>query len=85
MEKLLKVRKAVNESGRMTIQELKQTIGIPLGSIWTILHDWLNMNKVFLKWVPKFLAYDLKQNYKVATIDFLENFSMDHDQLLHRM
>ena len=52
----------IKEDRRITVQEMAHALGISVGSVETILHDHLNMNKVCARWVPRMLTEQMKAN-----------------------
>ncbi|GFR61711.1 transposase [Elysia marginata] len=46
---------------RITVKQLALETKISIGSVETILHDHLNLNKVSARWVPRLLTTDQKQ------------------------
>ena len=51
-----KVRDLVYSDRRIQVEEIVQALGIPHGSVSTILHDRLGMHKLTAHWVPKSLS-----------------------------
>ena len=51
-----KVRDLVYSDRRIQVEEIAQALGIPHGSVSTILHDRLGMRKLTACWVPKSLS-----------------------------
>ena len=51
-----KVRDLVYSDRRIQVEEIAQTLGIPHGSVSTILHDRIGMRKLTARWVPKSLS-----------------------------
>ena len=46
---------------KLKLREIADTLKISEGSVFTILHESLGMHKLFLKWVPRLLTPDQKQ------------------------
>ncbi|GFR62975.1 histone-lysine N-methyltransferase SETMAR [Elysia marginata] len=55
------VEKLIMKDRRMTVKLLAFQTKISIGSVETILHDHLNLNKVSARWVPRLLTTDQKQ------------------------
>lgn len=56
-----KVEALILENRRITIEEISNTLKISTGSVHTVIHQGLNMNKVNTKWVPRILTLDMRQ------------------------
>lgn len=52
----------IKEDRRITVLEMSQTLSISIGSVESLLHDHLNMNKVCARWVPRMLTDAMKLN-----------------------
>ena len=46
---------------KLKLREIGNTLKISEGSVFTILHEFLGMRKLFSKWVPRLLTLDQKQ------------------------
>ena len=46
---------------KLKLREIDETLKISEGSVFTFLHEHLNMRKLCLKWVPRLLTIDQKQ------------------------
>ncbi|GFR93853.1 transposase [Elysia marginata] len=55
------VEKLIMQDRRITVKKLAFETKISKGSVETILHDHLNLNKVSARWVPRLLTTDQKQ------------------------
>ncbi|GFS07493.1 transposase [Elysia marginata] len=55
------VEKLIMQDRRITVKQLAFETKISIGSVETILHDHLNLNKVSARWVPRLLTTDQKQ------------------------
>ena len=51
-----KVERIVLGDRRMTVEQIASSVGISVGSVHTILHDDLKMQKVSSRWVPRMLT-----------------------------
>ena len=60
-ENITKVHKIVLDYSKLKLRMVADTLKISEGSVFTILHKSLGMHKFFLKWVPRLLAPDQKQ------------------------
>ena len=71
------VETCILEDRRVTIAELEQETGLSHGSILTIIHEHLGMNKVSARWVPKSLNADLKKKRHDISMENLELMEQD--------
>ncbi|GFR84868.1 histone-lysine N-methyltransferase SETMAR [Elysia marginata] len=55
------VEKLIMQDKRITVKQLAFETKISIGSVETILHDHLNLNKVSARWVPRLLTTDQKK------------------------
>ena len=46
---------------KLRLREIADTLEVPEGSVFTILHEHLSMRKLCSKWVPRLLTVDQKQ------------------------
>ncbi|PNF14585.1 hypothetical protein B7P43_G13275, partial [Cryptotermes secundus] len=53
-----RVEKVVLEDRRLSVENIASKVGISVGSVHTILHEDLRMQKVSSRWVPRMLADD---------------------------
>lgn len=60
-ENVNKVLKLVRADRKIKVREIADIIRISTGSVFTILHEHLNMKKLCARWVPRFLTADQKQ------------------------
>ena len=60
-ENITKVHKIVLGDRKLKLREIANTLNISEGSVFTILHESLEMRNLFPKWVPRFLTPDKKQ------------------------
>ena len=51
----------VLDDRKLELREIDDTLKISEGSVFTILHEHLNMRKFCSKWVPRLLTVDQKQ------------------------
>ena len=59
-----KIKELVLSDRRMTIKELVNETSLSYGTVWTILHEHLNMTKVSARWVPRLLTEEMKAERK---------------------
>src|SRR5215475_205144 len=50
---IARVEKMVMEDHRLTVRQIAANAGVSVGSVDTILHDDLKMQKVCVRWVPR--------------------------------
>ncbi|GFR95245.1 histone-lysine N-methyltransferase SETMAR [Elysia marginata] len=55
------VEKLIMQDRRITVKQLAFASKISIGSVETILHDHLNLNKMSARWVPRLLTSDQQQ------------------------
>ena len=79
------VEKCILADRRVTIVEVERETGLSHGSIQSIIHDHLGMNKVSSRWVPKFLNSDLKQKRIEISKENLELMEHDFEKFKDRL
>lgn len=84
-ENVCAVEKLVRADRRITREQIAKEVGISLGSVSTILHDKLNMNKVCTRWVPRILTTIQCADRKATAEELLENFKADRGGFLDRI
>ena len=60
-ENITKVHKIVLGDRKLQLRDIANTLKISEGRVFTILHEYLSMRKLFSKWVPRLLISDQKQ------------------------
>ena len=60
-ENITKVHKIVLGDCKLKLREIAETLKISEDSVFTILHEYLGMHKLFSKWIPGLLTPDQKQ------------------------
>ena len=55
------VETAILEDRRITIRQIAQEVKISIGSVETIIHEHLHMQKVSARWIPRLLTPFQKQ------------------------
>ena len=78
-----KVRDLVYSDRRIQVKETAQALGIPHGSISTILHDRLGMRKLTARWVPRSLSDEQMATRASVCSALLKRFRSKDDFLLH--
>ena len=63
---------------KLKLREITDTLDILGGSIFTILHEYLNMRKLCSKWVPCLLTVDQKQQHVDNSDCYLELFQRNN-------
>ena len=61
LENITNVHKIVLGDRKLKLCGIANTLKIPEGSVFTILHESLVIRKLFSKWVPRLLTPDQKQ------------------------
>ena len=69
---------------KLKLREIADTLKISEASVFTILQESLGMRKLFLKWVPRFLTPDQKQQRVEDSERCLELFKRGKKDFLHR-
>ena len=62
----------IMEDRRITIVQMSKALDISVGSVETIIHEHLKMNKVSARWVPKMLTIDMKMDRREKSHENLE-------------
>lgn len=79
------VKEFIEEDRRRTVREAAEAIDTSYGTVRTILHDYLNMNRICARWVPKLLSTD-EQNRRVdVSRQFLRRHAREGDEFLKRI
>ena len=79
------VKEFIEEDRRRTVREATEAIDTSYGTVRTILHDYLNMNRICARWVPKLLSTD-EQNRRVdVSRQFLRRHAREGDEFLKRI
>jgi hypothetical protein len=55
-DKIARVEQMVMEDRRLTVRQIAANVGTSVGSVDTILHEDLKLQKVSARWVPRMLA-----------------------------
>ena len=66
----------------MKLREVADTLKISEGSVFTVLHENLDMRKLLLKWVPRLLTPDQKQQRVDDSERCLELFKQNKKDFL---
>ena len=59
--KVLKIHKIIFADCRMKVSGLAETLGISTECVCNILHEYLCMTKLYVRWVPCLLTLDQNQ------------------------
>jgi len=84
-ENVSALEKLVCADRRITREQIAKEVGISLGSVSTILHDKLNMNKVCTRWVPRILSTFQRADRKAIAEELLQNFKAESDGFIDRI
>ena len=79
-----KVHKIVLGDHKWKLHEIADTLKISEDSVFTILHEYLGLRKLFSKWVPRFLTPDQKQQRVGDSERCLELFKRGKKDFLRR-
>jgi histone-lysine N-methyltransferase SETMAR len=60
-ENIERVKAIVDSDRRVSIQELVETLSVSVGTVETIMHQCLGLQKVSARWVPKMLSAEQKK------------------------
>ena len=82
--KITKVHKIVLGDRKLMLREIADTLKISKRSVFTILHEYLGMRKLFSKWVPRLLTPGQKQQRVEDSDCCLELFKRGKKGFLHR-
>ena len=78
------VENIVAEDRRVTIRQIEATLGISFGSVGTILHEHLGMNKVCARWVPRMLTPEMKNQRIQCSAENLQLMNLDWEKFQRR-
>ena len=79
------VEKIVLSDRRLKVKEIAEKSGLSYGTVFTILHDHLNMKKISARWVPKLLsAVQQKQRRETCEL-FLQLHGANKEDFLNRV
>lgn len=70
---------------RLTIEMMAEILDISFGSVWTIIHEHLDMRKVCAQWVPKILRKAEMNSRVELAKQFLSKFKTSWDQIRRRL
>lgn len=79
------IEKLVLEDARVKIKMLAEITKLSVGTIHTILHDYLNLTKVSARWVPRLLTALQKQARVDTCKEFLERCGDDPASVFERI
>ena len=79
-----KVHKIILGGRKLKLREIADILKISEGSVFTTLHESLEMRKLFLKWVPRLLTSDQKQQRIEDSERCLELLKRGKKDFLHR-
>ena len=83
-ENVQAVEKLVLEDRRSTVASLAMTTGISVGSVATILREYLGLSKVCARWVPRMLTAEMKQHRMQIAEENLEAMNRSWDVFKRR-
>ena len=80
-----KVNALIESNRRIKISEIATELAVSYGSVFSIIHDNLKMNKVCARWVPKMLnEYQKQQRVEICT-KLLKRYEEEGDAFLERI
>ncbi|GFX48184.1 mariner Mos1 transposase [Trichonephila clavipes] len=80
-ENVEKVVSLIRSDRRLSIRAIAETVNIDKECVWQILHDNLNMQKVWAKMVPKILTFEQQATRKNVCTDILDAIKNDPNLL----
>lgn len=84
-ETIHRIEDLVLTDRRVKMHQLAQMVGISKGSINSILHDKLNMNKVSARWVPKMLTAFDKRNRLESSTELVGLYDRNPEDFMNRI
>jgi histone-lysine N-methyltransferase SETMAR len=79
------VEKLIIEDRRISLEQIAHLVGISKGSVHSIIHNILHMNKVTTKWVPRILTPDMRQSRKDCSIELLHLIDCNPQEIFQRI
>ena len=64
---------------RVTVQQTAEDVGISAGSVSTIIHGRLSMNRDCSKWVPRLLTTVMRANRRACSDELLAMVEAEHE------
>lgn len=83
-ENVQKVYKMVMGDRRLKVREIAEALSLSYGTVFTILHENLEMNKLSARWVPRLLTPMQKQNRIEISEQCLALFRANPNEFLRR-
>ncbi|KAM8719028.1 hypothetical protein ACLKA7_011692 [Drosophila subpalustris] len=83
-EIIRQVRQIVLTDRTVKVREIAETVGISTGSAVSILHDYLHMKKLKVKWVPHFLDIEQSEKRVADSKSCLDTFNRNPSEFLRR-
>ena len=65
------VRDVIEEDRRRTIKEVADLVGSSYGTVKTIMHEHLKMNRLCARWIPKLLSSEEREKRVAVSLQFL--------------
>ncbi|GBM72402.1 hypothetical protein AVEN_175576-1 [Araneus ventricosus] len=79
-----KIRNMVLSGRRVKEREIVEATGISQGTVSSILHEKLGVQKISARWVPRLLSMENKRNRVINSEAGLESFRHNLDEFLSR-
>ena len=79
------VSDVVEKDRRQTVREISETVGSSYGTVRTILHDHLHMNRLCARWVPRLLTAEERERRVAVSKQFLRRNTREGDMFLDRI
>lgn len=71
------IRETLDNDRRVTIHELADAYDVSYGTVWTVIHDHLNMRRVCARWVPRLLKEEERERRVADSRKFLHRHARD--------
>ncbi|GBO34620.1 hypothetical protein AVEN_136311-1 [Araneus ventricosus] len=81
---IYRIHDMVLSDRRIKVREIVETTGISQGTVFSILHKKLDVNKISAKWVPRLLSMENKRNRVINLEAGLALFRLNPDEFLRR-
>jgi len=79
------IHELILEDRRISAKSIAEQLGISREQVGSIIHEDLDMRKLFVKWVPKYLSADQNRQQCQLSEQLLEFFRCDPNDFLSRL
>ena len=83
-EMIDKIHDMVLSDRRIKVREIVEATGISQGTVFSVLHEKLGVEKISARWVPRLLSEENKRNRVVDSDAVLALFCRNPDEFLSR-